>query len=130
MYERETRGIRVRVEPAYLEDQSDPATRHFVWAYTVQIENESGSPVRLRSRHWQITDEIGRTVEVIGEGVVGEQPVIEPGARFEYTSGAPLKTPSGLMVGTYHMESVTGDLFDVAIPAFSLDSPYEDRRVH
>ena len=130
MYETVTNGIRVSVQPAYLEDQSDPDARHFVWAYTVRIDNHSEKPVRLCARHWQITDEIGHTEEVVGEGVVGEQPLIEPGSNFEYTSGAPLTTPSGLMVGKYHMETTSGDMFDVAIPAFSLDSPYERRRVH
>ncbi|MEL6112663.1 MAG: Co2+/Mg2+ efflux protein ApaG [Pseudomonadota bacterium] len=130
IYQRETNGIHVTVEPAFLEDQSDPEASHFVWAYTVRIANQTEKPVRLRARHWQITDEVGRTEEVMGEGVVGEQPLIEPGTQFEYTSGAPLSTPSGFMVGTYHMEAVNGDLFDVAIPAFSLDSPHEQRRVH
>jgi len=130
MYETVTNGIRVSVEPAYLEDQSDPEAQHFVWSYTVRIDNISTDPVCLRSRHWQITDESGRTEEVIGDGVVGEQPVIEPGEGFEYTSGAPLSTPSGVMVGSYQMETPTGDSFDVAIPAFSLDSPYEIRRFH
>jgi len=130
MYERITNGIRVSVEPAYLEEQSDPDSSHFVWAYTVRIDNHSAAPVRLRARHWRITDAIGRTEEVSGDGVVGEQPLIAPGENFEYTSGAPLSTPSGVMVGTYHMETPTGDRFDVAIPAFSLDSPHEERQVH
>lgn len=130
MYESITNGIKVSVEPAYLEDQSDPDSRHFVWAYTIRIDNHSNRPVCLRTRHWRITDESGRTEEVVGEGVVGEQPVIEPGEGFEYTSGAPLSTPSGVMVGSYQMETLAGESFDVAIPAFSLDSPYEERQVH
>ena len=130
MYESVTNGIRVSVEPAYLEDESDPDQRHYVWAYTVRIDNTSPATVRLRSRHWRIIDGRGQTEEVIGDGVVGEQPLIGPGEAFEYTSGAPLTTPSGLMVGSYHMETSGGDSFDVAIPAFSLDSPYETRMVH
>lgn len=130
MYEIVTNGIKVSVEPAYLEDQSDPDARHYVWAYTVRIDNHSAQAVCLRSRHWKITDAAGRTEEVIGDGVVGEQPVIPPGENFEYTSGAPLTTPSGLMVGKYQMETSQGDSFDVEIPAFSLDSPYENRQVH
>ncbi len=130
MYETETKGIRVQVSPAYLEDQSDPDAHHFVWAYTVRIDNRSTDPVCLRRRFWQITDSSGRTEEVDGEGVVGEQPVIEPGEGFEYTSGAPLTTPSGVMVGRYKMETLSGDSFDVAIPAFSLDSPHESQLLH
>jgi len=130
MYERITRGIRVSVSPFYLEDQSDPEEPRFVWAYTVRIDNQGTEVVRLRARHWRITDARGVTDEVIGEGVVGEQPVIRPGEGFEYTSGAPLKTPSGLMVGSYRMETPDGEAFDVDIPAFSLDSPHELRQIH
>ena len=130
MYERITRGIRVQVEPHFLEDQSDPEEDHYVWAYTVRIENDSGETVRLRTRQWLITDGIGQTEEVRGEGVVGEQPVIRPGEGFEYTSGAPLGTPSGVMVGRYGMETAKGEPFEVDIPAFSLDSPHESRQIH
>ncbi len=129
-YEKITRGIRVRVEPMFLEDQSDPEEGHFVWAYTVRIENGSEEIVRLKTRHWLITDEMGQTEEVKGDGVVGEQPVIRPGEGFEYTSGAPLNTPSGLMVGRYGMETSEGENFEVSIPAFSLDSPHERRQIH
>jgi ApaG protein len=130
MYERVTRGIRVSVSPHYLEDQSDPDEPRYVWAYTVRIDNESGESVQLRSRYWQITDAKGFTDEIAGDGVVGEQPVIRPGEGFEYTSGAPLATPSGLMVGCYSMETPQGEAFDVDIPAFSLDSPHELRQIH
>lgn len=130
MYERVTRGIRVSVRPSFLESQSDPDDGRFVWAYTVRIDNQSQEPVRLRTRYWRITDAMGLTEEVIGEGVVGEQPLIRPGEGFEYTSGAPLGTPSGMMVGRYGMESASGEMFEVDIPAFSLDSPHEQRRVH
>ncbi|MEO0400067.1 MAG: Co2+/Mg2+ efflux protein ApaG [Pseudomonadota bacterium] len=129
-YEQTTRGIRIRVEPHYLDDQSDPEDDHYVWAYTVRIENGSQEPVRLRTRHWLITDALGQTEEVRGEGVVGEQPLIRPGEGFEYTSGAPLGTPSGVMVGRYGMETAEGEAFEAEIPAFSLDSPHEQRRVH
>ena len=130
VYESITQGIRVSVSPSYLEDQSDPEEPRYVWAYTVRIDNESAEAVRLRTRHWQITDSRGVTDIVAGEGVVGEQPIIRPGEGFEYTSGAPLSTPSGVMVGKYGMETPDGDCFDVEIPAFSLDSPHELRQVH
>lgn len=129
-YERITRGIRVSVNPCYLEDQSDPDEPRYVWAYTVRISNESETPVQLRTRYWRITDARGLTDVVAGDGVVGEQPLIRPGEGFEYTSGAPLTTPSGLMVGAYGMETTEGELFDVDIPAFSLDSPHELRQIH
>ena len=130
MYELMTRGIRVIVESDYLEDQSRPEDDHYVWAYTVRIENASEEVVQLRTRHWRITDGMGRTREVRGAGVVGEQPVLRPGEQFEYTSGAPLPTPSGIMVGGYQMETSGGEFFDVDVPAFSLDSPHDVRRVH
>ncbi len=130
MYERVTRGIRISVRPNYLESQSDPDDDRYVWSYTVRIDNISDETVRLRTRYWRITDAFGLTEEVRGDGVVGEQPVIRPGEGYEYTSGAPLGTPSGMMVGRYGMESATGETFEVDIPAFSLDSPHEQRRVH
>ena len=130
-YEATTRQIRVRVRPLYLEDQSEPDEGRFVWAYRVAIENHGGETVQLLRRTWHITDATGRTIRVHGEGVVGEQPVLEPGEAFEYTSGTPLDQPSGFMVGTYHMiVPASGEAFDVAIPAFSLDSPYGDTRRH
>lgn len=125
MYEEQTRQIRVVVKPFYLEDQSSPDENHFVWAYHVKIENIGRETVQLRNRYWRITDAVGRVQEVRGPGVVGEQPILHPGEHFEYTSGTPLQTPSGIMVGTYQMESATGEFFDVAIPAFSLDSPHQ-----
>lgn len=131
MYEQVTHGIRVSVEPSFLEGQSDPRGGRFVWAYTVRIHNEGKEAVRLRTRYWRITDARGLTEEVRGDGVVGEQPVLKPGEAFEYTSGAPLSTPSGLMVGSYGMEKISGgDRFEIDIPAFSLDSPHDVRRVH
>lgn len=99
-----------------------------MWAYQVKIENLGQSTVQLRNRYWHITDAGGRVQEVRGAGVVGEQPVLRPGEKFEYTSGTPLPTPSGIMTGTYQMESDSGERFDVRVPAFSLDSPYTDTR--
>lgn len=128
MYSQTTRSITVTVRPYYLDEQSSPSDGHFVWAYHVRIENHGGETVQLRHRHWQITDAQGRTQEVRGAGVVGEQPVLRPGETFEYTSGTPLPTPSGIMMGSYQMEAADGGTFDVAIPAFSLDSPHETVR--
>lgn len=126
-----TRGVRVSVRSFYLSDQSNPDDNHFVWAYRVRIENEGPEPVQLLRRTWEITDARGRTQRVHGAGVIGEQPVLEPGESFEYTSGTPLDTPSGFMVGAYHMVvPSSGESFDVAIPAFSLDSPHQGGRVH
>ena len=130
MYSRTTRSIEVTVKPMYLEEQSEPDSDHYVWAYWVRIENHSAETVQLNTRHWQITDAIGRNQEVGGEGVFGEQPVLRPGEVFEYTSGMPLNTPSGIMVGKYEMETQAGERFDVIIPAFSLDSPYQVSQIH
>ena len=125
MYSETTRSIMVTVQPFYLEDQSSPAEGHYVWAYHVRIENRGRETVQLLNRHWKITDSQGRLQEVRGAGVVGEQPVLAPGEAFEYTSGTPLPTPSGIMVGTYEMETRGGESFWVQIPAFSLDSPHQ-----
>lgn len=130
MYSQTTRSITVTVKPFYLEDQSSPADDHYVWAYQVRIENCGGETVQLRRRHWRITDNRGQVQEVRGPGVVGEQPVLRPGESFEYTSGTPLATPSGIMVGTYDMETRDGETFAVAIPAFSLDSPHQQVRIN
>ena len=129
-YEAVTRGILVRVSPAYLPDQSDPDAGRYVWAYTVEIENRGPTSVQLLSRHWIITDGANRVEEVIGPGVVGEQPVLRPGEAFRYTSGCPLKTPSGVMHGTYRMEDGDGEFFDATIPAFSLHLPEATRSVN
>jgi ApaG protein len=127
MYEAVTRDIKVTVEPDYLENQSSPTDDHYVWAYHVRIENVGDETVQLRTRYWRITDALGQIQEVRGPGVIGEQPILPPGESFEYTSGTPLSTPSGIMVGTYRMEAPDGDSFDVDIPAFSLDSPHQPR---
>ena len=125
MYSETTRSIRVTVRPMFLDEQSSPGDHHFVWAYHVQIENLGQVPVQLLHRHWRITDSQGRVQEVRGAGVVGEQPLLQPGESFEYTSGTPLPTPSGIMVGSYEMEAQDGERFDVQVPAFSLDSPHQ-----
>ncbi len=130
MYSQTTRGITVTVHPMFLEDQSSPAENHYVWAYRVRIENRGEETVQLMHRHWKITDALGRMQEVQGAGVVGEQPVLEPGGSYEYTSGTPLSTPSGIMMGSYQMETGDGQTFDVGIPAFSLDSPHEVHRLN
>src|SRR5688572_30303122 len=130
MYEAVTKGIRVRVKPKYLEEESTPADSRYVWAYTIDFINEGSETVQLKTRHWRITDASGRTEEVRGPGVVGETPVLEPGESFQYTSGCPLTTPSGIMVGTYHMTTQAGRRIDVAIPAFSLDSPHGRRSLN
>jgi ApaG protein len=123
MYSETTRSIKVTVRPFYLDQHSAPAENRYVWAYHVRIENEGGETVQLRNRHWRITDERGRQQEVRGPGVVGEQPVLQPGQSFEYTSSCPLTTPSGFMVGDYEMENATGEKFLIQVPAFSLDTP-------
>ncbi len=131
MYRCITRHIQVTVEPRFLEHESRPGEGRFVWAYTIEIVNMGPETVQLQSRVWEITDELGRREEVRGPGVVGQQPVLEPGQSFEYTSGCPLDTPSGFMTGVYHMVAPgSGETFDVAIPTFSLDSPHQDGRVH
>ena len=130
MYSETTRDIRVTVKPVYLEEQSSPGDNHYVWAYHVRIENQGTATVQLLTRHWRITDSLGRQQEVRGAGVVGEQPVLEPGQSFEYTSGTPLPTPSGIMMGFYGMEGLGGERFDIAIPAFSLDSPHQPKNLN
>ena len=118
-----TRGIVVSVEPAYLEEKSSPSSSQYFWVYRVMIENQGRETVRLVSRHWMIMNARGELTEVKGLGVVGDQPVLKPGESYEYTSGAPLDTPSGMMGGTYQMERESGEQFNVEIPTFSLDRP-------
>ena len=130
MFQRTTRQIKVSVEPAYLADQSAPDSNHFFWAYTVLIENGGSDTVQLRARYWRIIDANGRTIEVKGAGVVGQQPILRPGEKFEYKSGTPLETPSGMMLGAYQMQTAEGEAFQVDIPLFPLDSPHEARRIH
>lgn len=130
MYETTTRNISVSVKSKFIEDDSAPADGYYFWAYTVEINNLGTETVRLRSRFWRIIDSAGRTREVRGTGVVGEEPLLEPGKTFRYTSGLPLNTPSGVMRGSYQMENESGEQFDVTIPLFSLDSPYEERALN
>ena len=115
--------IEVDVECTYLEEQSAPAEHRYVFAYTVTLRNAGQVPAKLMTRHWIITDANGRVQEVRGEGVVGEQPVLKPGQTFEYTSGTPLPTSSGIMLGRYEMEDEGGQRFEIDVPAFSLDVP-------
>ncbi len=130
MYERVTRGVKVIVRPQYLDGQSKPEEGHYVWAYTVTIENHGRDTVTLRTRYWRITDANGQIQEVRGAGVVGEQPTLKPGDSYSYTSGCPLKTSSGFMVGAYQMQLVSGEFINVEIPAFSLDSPHEKHAIN
>ena len=125
-----TEGIRVTVVPEFLESHTKPDEDKFVWAYTITVENLSGDTVTLLTRHWIITDGLGRRQDVKGDGVVGEQPTLKPGQQFTYTSGCPLSTPSGMMVGSYGMITAAGRPIDVAIPAFSLDSPHDRHSVN
>lgn len=124
MYRSVTRNIEVTVTPRFLSERSSPDSGYFFWAYTINLTNLGAETVQLKTRHWRITDAHGRLQEVKGAGVVGEEPVLRPGETFEYTSGVPLPTPSGFMVGSYGMVTVAGEPFDIAIPAFSLDCSY------
>ncbi|MEM7694660.1 MAG: Co2+/Mg2+ efflux protein ApaG [Pseudomonadota bacterium] len=130
MYKAVTEGVEVTVAPSFLPEHSAPEKRRFVWAYEVNIRNLREDTVRLRTRHWTITDANGHVEEVHGPGVVGEQPTLLPGGTFRYTSGCPLQTPSGIMVGTYEMERTDGARFWVTVPAFSLDLPDAPRVVN
>jgi ApaG protein len=130
MYSAVTRDIEVSVEPFYLEERSDPAQSRYVWGYRVTIANQSDEFVQLLSRYWHITDGLGRVEEVRGAGVVGEQPELNPGDSYQYMSGCPLTTPSGIMVGRYTMRNARDEMFDVDIPAFSLDLPGTKRTVN
>ena len=130
MYRAVTRDIEVKVTPKFLAERSSPDNGYFFWAYTIEITNRGSETVQLKTRHWKITDANGKLQEVRGAGVVGETPVLKPGASFEYTSGVPLPTPSGFMTGTYGMVTEDGGGFDINIPAFSLDSGHEIGRAH
>ena len=118
-----TRGVTVRVSVSYLPEQSEPERGRWFWAYHIRLENEGTETVQLLTRHWVITDGRGARHSVEGEGVVGGQPVIEPGASFDYVSGCPLATPSGAMQGSYQMVREDGAVFAVEIPRFSLFAP-------
>jgi ApaG protein len=129
-YQATTRGIIVRVTPAYLPGQSDPLESRYVWSYTIEIENHGDDTVQLVSRRWMITDALNRTETVSGAGVVGEQPRLKPREAFRYTSGCPLSTPSGAMRGYYQMLTDEGVAFEVEVPPFSLHLPGAHRAVN
>ncbi|MBY0462303.1 MAG: Co2+/Mg2+ efflux protein ApaG [Alphaproteobacteria bacterium] len=129
-YTQTTETVRITVYPIYLDGQSIPESNEFLWAYHIRIENLGEERFQLRKRYWKITDGFGRIQEVWGDGVVGEEPFLKPGDTFEYTSGTPLPTPSGIMVGFYVMEKENGDRFQVEVPAFSLDSPFETTSIN
>ena len=118
-----TRDVVVRVSVSFLPEQSEPKKGRWFWAYHIRIENDGTQPVQLLQRRWTITDGRGGRHEVRGEGVVGEQPVIAPGASYDYVSGCPLHTPTGAMEGSYQMVAEDGSRFDATIPRFALIGP-------
>ncbi len=128
LYEEITEGVRIRVRPKFMHDESEPARNKFMWSYTVEVENESDRTWTIVRRHWMIVDAAGRCQAVDGDGVIGQTPTLEPGERFSYTSGAPLSAPSGMMSGSYDMQDNEGDELSAIIPVFSLDSPYDTSR--
>ena len=128
MYRAVTRQIEVTVEPNFMPERSSAERSQYFWSYTIVITNSGDETVQLRTRHCIITDASGHRQEIRGEGVVGEQPVLAPGERFEYPSGVPLPTASGFMTGRYQMVSESGEHFEIDVPTFSLDSP-DSRRV-
>ena len=130
MYQANTRKIEVTVTPRFMPERSSAEKSYFFWSYTIEITNHGKETVQLKTRHWKITDAFGRVQEVRGAGVVGEEPVLKAGESFEYTSGVPLQTSSGIMAGTYGMVSADGERFDIDIPAFSLDSPQGKRTLN
>jgi ApaG protein len=130
MYTAVTNRVKVTVEPSYDSDRSEPDEGRYFWRYEVEIANFGETAVTLTDRHWLITDANGQKQEVRGPGVVGEQPTLKPGQAFRYVSGCPLTTSSGVMVGSFHMVDEAGDVFEVAIPAFSLDSPFVARTLN
>jgi ApaG protein len=130
MYRAVTHGIEVTVTPRFVPERSSAEKSHYFWSYTVAITNRGVETVQLKTRHWRITDAGGRLQEVRGAGVVGEEPVLAPGASYEYTSYVPLPTASGFMVGSYGMVTDSGESFDIEIPAFSLDSPQAQRTLN
>jgi len=130
MYSATTHDVRVTVRPEFSPERSAPDEGRYFWTYTIEITNMGAREVQLTHRHWRITDAHGRLEEVRGPGVVGEQPWLKPGESFRYTSGCPLTTPSGIMAGDYRMAGPAGQIFEVEIPAFSLDSPYARRTLN
>mgnify|MGYP001440087474 CR=1 FL=1 len=130
MYSKTTKGVTVTVTPYFLDDQSSPQEGHYVWAYQVNIKNSSANTIKLNRRNWVIIDANGKIMNIQGEGVVGEFPILHPGESFEYTSGTPLKTTNGFMQGFYLMSQKNGDQLKIDIPTFSLDSPYDQKKLH
>ena len=130
MYSKTTNDVTVTVTPYFLDDQSSPSEEHYVWAYQVNIKNSSNTTIKLFHRNWVIIDANGKIMNFQGEGVVGEFPTIQPGESFEYTSGTPLKTTNGIMQGYYTMSQNNGKQLKIDIPAFSLDSPYNNKKFH
>jgi ApaG protein len=122
-FEAVTGGITVRVSVNYLAEQSEPRHGRWFWSYHIRIENDGDATVQLLTRHWIITDGRGEVAEVMGDGVVGDQPMIDPGESYDYVSGCPLQTPTGSMEGSYGMVDADGEPFDVAIPVFPLHAP-------
>ena len=130
MYRAVTNDVEVSVEPFFIPERSQPDENRYFWAYRITIANQSERQVKLLSRYWRIVDGTGRVEEVRGDGVVGEQPELEPGDSYQYTSGCPLTTPSGIMQGQYTMTDGKGRTFEVEIPAFSLDLPDAPRKLN
>lgn len=130
MYRAVTREIEVCVTPRFLQARSSSANGYFFWSYTIHITNRGAQTVQLKTRHWRITDALGRRQDVKGSGVVGEEPILKPGESFEYTSGVPLQTSSGFMVGSYGMVTEQSEHFDIEIPAFSLDCGEAKRTIN
>jgi ApaG protein len=124
MAEAVTRNIRVRVESEFAPGRSNPQQNQWFFFYTVRLTNEGRETVKLLSRHWIITDAMGEVREVRGPGVIGKQPVLEPGQSFEYTSGCDMPTPFGSMRGTYQMVNSDQEQFEIEIPVFTLTEPY------
>lgn len=130
-YSKTTHEIDVTVVPLFIKEEcNNREESRYIWAYRVQIKNNRSIPVQLKSRWWRIVDNTGCIKEIAGEGVVGEQPWVAPGETYEYASGASLTTPSGIVLGSYHMETTEGSEFDIDVPAFSLDSPYQEVLLH
>ncbi len=123
MFEATTHGIRIQVQPSYIQDQSDPAQSYYFFSYHVRIENTAKRQMQLVSRHWLITDGFGQMEEVEGPGVIGVQPILKPGESFEYSSFCPLTTPTGSMRGTYFMVDDQGTKVEIEIPTFILAEP-------
>jgi ApaG protein len=129
-YKETTNYISVSVSPEYLHQQSEPSDNHFTWAYHVHIENSGSISIQVLARHWKVTDIKGQSHEIVGDGLVGKQPVLKSGEVFQYSSGTPLSTPSGFMSGSFLLISEGGELFNAQVPSFSLDIPLPNLALH